>query len=163
MLKVASVCFTTSVAQLLRSSQRAQQSVHNAAYSATFASRLCDQLQVKRAGWYRYSKLHCLFCHRWHTSSARMLSGQDSNDLSRIASKYPCSYLQPLSFFVSWQGVLTLAYKYGACWLPKELPDLASIPDLGKSPGSHVSMLYAVQRLFTSTSRPQARTQQQTP
>lgn len=40
-----------------------------------------------------------------------MLSGQDSSDLSRIASKYPCSYLQPISFFVSWQGVLTLAYK----------------------------------------------------
>lgn len=93
------------------SSQRAQQSEHNAAYSATFGSCLCDHIQVTRAGGTNLWSNTANYRQR-HTSSAQMLPGQDRSDLSRIASKYPSSYLTPLSFFVSWQGVLTLAYKY---------------------------------------------------
>lgn len=37
---------------------------------------------------------------------------QNSRRITDIASNFSPSCLHPLSFFVSWQGVLTLAYKY---------------------------------------------------
>lgn len=45
-------------------------------------------------------------CFRSHSTVATALS-----PLEELLSKTPTSFLQPYCFFVSWQGVLTLAFR----------------------------------------------------
>ena len=44
------------------------------------------------------------------TREAELAPGPEAN-ITQLASTLDHSYLDPLAFFVSWQGVLTLAYK----------------------------------------------------
>ena len=45
--------------------------------------------------------------------SAASVGTHHSTELQALLAKTSTSFLQPVSFFVSWQGVLTLAYRYG--------------------------------------------------
>ena len=38
-----------------------------------------------------------------------------SSPLVTELERTPASFLEPLEFFVSWQGVLTLAYRWAGC------------------------------------------------
>ena len=53
------------------------------------------------------------------TNAAEKPSVGGSSSISRLASAADHSFLDPLSFFVSWQGVLTLAYKCALSQLSK--------------------------------------------